>query len=580
MRAIVATLNAKYIHTSLALRYLKAYAHPEFQIDIKEFTIKDDPLDIASKLYAQKPHVIGFSCYIWNIRETIPVISILKKIMPDTVIILGGPEVTYNSEEWLKELSDVDIIVRGEGEHTFKSLLSMIQSGGSWDDVPGITYRRNDEIYVNPPAPKLDLNDIPSPYRFETDLPNLSKRITYVETSRGCPFRCQFCLSSVEFGVRYFDIDQMKDDLKYLMDRGAKTIKFIDRTFNLDKEYALEIFDFLIKNHHPGNVFQFEITADIMKPEVLEFINRHAPKGLFRFEIGVQSTNDQTNRLIKRWQDFNKLSRTVNLIKEGGKVVQHLDLIAGLPEEDYDSFKKTFNDVFALKPEELQLGFLKMLRGTGLRTEAKKWDYQYMNHAPYEVLSNNVLSFEDVTRIKQVEDILEKYWNKQFFNHTIPFITDHVFSTPFDFFQGFGTYWHDRGWNKIGHQLTDLFRRLDQFLQEQDVADLDIIEGLMHIDYYRNFKQKPHTAWKDELSAQQKQKVYDKLWEEHDFSDFGFKKWDLKKHVVLHRVTFNVQTYLTTGQIIHCPGWLLVIYSPKKHEPMFDFFSEVSETNS
>lgn len=577
MKTIVATLNAKYIHTSLALRYLKAYAEPEFPVEIKEFTIKDDPLDIASKLYMKKPDVIGFSCYIWNIRETISVISILKKISPDTIIVVGGPEVTYDSEEWIDRLPEVDVIVRGEGEQTFKSLLYAIKHQDPFDMIPGITYAKNGEAQVNPPAPKLKLDRIPSPYRFKEDKPDLPKRITYVETSRGCPFRCQFCLSSIEFGVRYFNIDRMKDDLSYLMENGAKTIKFIDRTFNLDKTYALEIFDFLIHHHRPGNVFQFEITADIMKPEVMDFINRNAPEGLFRFEIGVQSTNDQTNRLIKRWQDFGKLSRTVNMIREGGKVVQHLDLIAGLPEEDYDSFKKTFNDVFELKPEELQLGFLKMLRGTGLRIQAEQWGYQYMDEAPYEVLSNHVLSFDDVTKIKQVEDILEKYWNKQFFNHTVPYITDHVFPTPFDFFQEFGIYWHKKGWNKIGHQFTDLFRRLHQFLKEKSVSSLDIIEGLMYIDFYRNFKQKPHKLWNHSITLDEKQTIYDKLWEIYPFASYGFQKRDMRKHVLVHHTTFDVQTYLGKGEIITKPGWMLVIYHPKKDEPIFDFVCSSDE---
>src|SRR5690606_727989 len=221
-----------------------------------------------------------------------------------------------------------------------------------------------------------------------------SSDLTYIETSRGCPFSCQFCLSSIEVGVRYFNREKIKDDIRYLMENGAKTFKFVDRTFNISRSYAMEMFQFIIDEHLHGTVFQFEITADIMRPEVIDFLNKNAPPGLFRFEIGVQSTNDYTNELVKRKQNFEKLTRTVTMVKEGGKIDQHLDLIAGLPEEDYSSFRKTFNDVFAMRPEELQLGFLKLLRGTGLRLEAEKYGYTYVDISPYEIFSNNVLTFD------------------------------------------------------------------------------------------------------------------------------------------------------------------------------------------
>ena len=330
--------------------------------------------------------------------------------------------------------------------------------------MPGISYRNEGTILINPQLHKLDLHDLPSPYRFEEDVPQLGKRITYIETSRGCPFSCQFCLSSIEVGVRYFDREKIKEDIRYLMKNGAKTIKFVDRTFNISRSYAMEMFQFLIDEHLPGTVFQFEITADIMRPEVIEFLNKEAPPGLFRFEIGVQSTNDYTNELVMRKQNFEKLTRTVMMVKEGGKIDQHLDLIAGLPEEDYHSFRKTFNDVFALRPEELQLGFLKMLRGTGLRIRAKEYQYIYSDHPPYEILGNRVLPFDDIIRIKQVEDVLEKYWNDHRMDHTIEYLVSNIFPSPFDFFQDFGRFWEEKGWSRIGHQLEDLFRRLDEFL--------------------------------------------------------------------------------------------------------------------
>ena len=464
MKIICSTLNAKYIHTNLAIRYLKAYAQPQYDVELAEFTIKDPIINIVTDLITRKPDVIGFSCYIWNIEETIKVIETIKKINPSIVIMVGGPEVSYDVHEWMSTVKEFDFIVVGEGEETFKSLLNELKGNHEFDKVPGIAYRRNDEVIINHPLHKLELRELPSPYRFKEDLPNLSKRVNYIETSRGCPFSCQFCLSSIEVGVRYFDREKIKEDIRYLMAGGAKTIKFVDRTFNISRSYAMDMFRFIIDEHVPGTVFQFEITADIMRPEVIDFLNKEAPAGLFRFEIGVQSTNDHTNELVMRKQNFEKLTRTVKMVKDGGKIDQHLDLIAGLPEEDYQSFRKTFNDVFAFRPEELQLGFLKMLRGTGLRLRADDHDYIYSDHPPYEILGNSVLSFDDIIRIKQVEDVLEKYWNDHRMDYTIEYLVTNVFPTPFDFFQEFGTYWEERGWSRIGHQLEDLFKRLNEFL--------------------------------------------------------------------------------------------------------------------
>jgi len=568
MNIVVSTLNAKYIHTSLSIRYLKAFAAPEFDVTLAEYTIKDPAMNIVTDLYRKKPDVIGFSCYIWNIEETIKVIKMLKKINPELVIILGGPEVTYDVHEWLERIPEVDYIVVGEGEETFKDLLTAIRDNESKDDISGVAFRKEDRLKINPQRNKLNLKDLPSPFRFEEDLEHLSKRVTYIETSRGCPFNCQFCLSSIEVGVRYFDREKVKDDIRFLMDHGAKTIKFVDRTFNISRSYAMEMFQFLIDEHRPGTVFQFEITADIMRPEVIDFLNKNAPSGLFRFEIGVQSTNDLTNELVKRKQNFAKLQRTVMMVKEGGKIDQHLDLIAGLPEEDYQSFRKTFNDVFEMRPEELQLGFLKMLRGTGVRITASQHDYIYMDHSPYEILGNNVLSFEDITRIKQVEDVLEKYWNDHRMNETVEFLVTHSFETPFDFFQDFGTYWDERGWSRIGHQLEDLFKRLYDFLQATNQHQLPVIEAFMKYDYLRNQKYKPRKPWWEDLvSKQDRATFYQEIVEDpnalgEEFSKLKLQEKDLYKHTVVEKIPFDLETYKHTGEIKLQDTYLLVYFDP------------------
>lgn len=571
MKVVLSTLNAKFIHTSLALRCLKAYSEHQFDIEIAEYTIKDPAMNIVSDLFSRNPDVIGFSCYIWNIEETITVVNMLRKIKPDIRIVLGGPEVSYDTQHWMERLQDVDFIVMGEGEETFHHLLTEIEGDGKFHMVFGLAYRKRKgeetEIVVTPGRPKLNLNELPSPHRFQEDIPHLGSRVVYFETSRGCPFSCQFCLSSIEVGVRYFDMERTKSDILYLIENGAKLIKFVDRTFNIKRDYALEMFQFLIENHQ-GCVFQFEITADIMRPEVLDYLAEHAPPGIFRFEIGVQSTNDPTNLAVQRRQNWSKLVRTVTKVKDSGKIDQHLDLIAGLPLENYDTFRGTFNDVFALRPEELQLGFLKMLRGTGLRLDAEKWGYIYMDRAPYEMLGNDLMPFGDIVRIKRVEDVLEKYWNAHRMDHMLLYLVDRVFPSPFDFFQLFGDYWEQRGWQKIGHQLEDLFSRLWSFLasvnsgetagiedEVREKLDLDVVLGLMKYDYFLNHNYKPRKIWweymleKSEWSRWMKKLGDSPEVVSAEFAALGLQERELHKHAVLELMPFDMACFLETGEL-------------------------------
>ncbi|QBK26667.1 B12-binding domain-containing radical SAM protein [Ureibacillus thermophilus] len=566
MIIILTTLNAKYIHTNLAIRYLKAYARPEFDPAIVEFTIKEPTLNIVTELYQRKPDVVGFSCYIWNIEETIKVIQMLKAVSPKTKIVLGGPEVSYDVPYWLRRLEGlVDFIIMGEGEYSFKQLLKFLHEEIPLEEVPGIAYLKDGKMNIHPQPKKIDLREMPSPFRFEEDRDSISNRIQYIETSRGCPFSCQFCLSSIEVGVRYFDREKIKDDIRYLMANGAKTIKFVDRTFNISRRYAMDMFQFLIDEHVPGVVFQFEITADIMRPEVIQFLNENAPGGLFRFEIGVQSTNDLTNELVKRKQNFEKLKRTVTMVKEGGKIDQHLDLIAGLPEEDYASFRKTFNDVFEMRPEELQLGFLKLLRGTGLRIEAEKFGYTYVDIAPYEILSNNVLSFDDIIRIKQAEDVLEKYWNTHRMDDTVEYLVTEVFETPFDFFQNFGAFWEEKGWSRIGHQLEDLFTRLDEFLRTLPNVNLGIVHSLMKLDFLSKQQFHPRKLWWEERIQKEELKAINKRLSEkpeiagEEFAQMQVNEKELVKHSLIVPFNIDYEEY-KKGNIVEKDTYLFVFF--------------------
>jgi radical SAM superfamily enzyme YgiQ (UPF0313 family) len=327
----------------------------------------------------------------------------------------------------------------------------------------------------------------------------------------------------------------------------------------------MEIFEFLIANHR-GCVFQFEITADIMRPEVLDYLAEHAPPGTFRFEIGVQSTNELTNELVKRRQNFSKLTRTVTKVKESGKIDQHLDLIAGLPEEDYASFRRTFNDVFALGPEELQLGFLKMLRGTGMRQDAEKYGYRYMDNAPYEILGNDILPFSDLVRIKRVEDVLEKYWNAHRMDHTVLYLVHREFESPFDFFQQFGDFWEERGWQKIGHQLEDLFTRLHAFLKHRSTPHMNVVEGLMKLDYFTGHKYRPRKIWWSFTLEKNEQGELLKRIAEYpqqvspEFASLGLKEKELHKHVMVEVMPFHLSSYLESGETDMAVKQLLIVY--------------------
>ncbi len=564
MSIILATLNSKYIHTNLAIRYLKANA-PKFDIRLREYTLKDTMDNMLDDLLSHNPKVIGFSVYIWNVEKTLQLINLLKEKDPTITIFMGGPEVSYDFDVWFSR-SPIDYIIYGEGELAFKELMEALHGIREVADVRGIVYRNliTNELIKNPPAPILDPKEILSPFYFEEDIPHLPNRIQYIETSRGCPYSCQYCLASVDNKVRYFDIEKVKDEIRYLMKNGATTFKFLDRTFNINKKYALDIFDFIIKEHLPGTQFQFEITADIMPTELIDYLNEHAPVGLFRFEIGIQSTYELTNQLVKRRQNFDKLATNILRIKEGGKIILHLDLIAGLPEEPYNRFEQSFNDVFGLHPEELQLGFLKMLRGTGLRKQADEFGYEYDEIAPYEMKRNNKLSEEDVHNIHLAEEILERYWNAHRMDYTMKYLVDGPFkASPFAFMQQFGAYWEER-YPWIKYQLNDLFERLYKYLDSISLEHLQIVLSYMKVDYLTQSKIKPKIWWEERLHKQERRQIVNRLAEKsksmiHLLEHHQINLPDIFKYAVVEPIYLNED--LEPTDKLH---YLIVIYLPNK----------------
>ncbi len=467
MKVLLISINAKYIHTNNAVRLLKA--NSDFPIEILEYTIKDDPSLIIDNINKSDANVVGFSCYIWNITI---ITSLLEHINSEKIIILGGPEVSYESKHFIHNYP-IDYIVKGEGEISFNRLLHAIELGSGFEEVTGLTYQKNDHIYDTDIVEIADLATITPAYFFEEDIEHIPNKIAYIESSRGCPYHCSYCLSSLEKTVRFFPVESVKEAILYLLNHGSKTIKFLDRTFNANKN-TLDILQFIIEHNNNQTVFQFEITGDILSPDIINYINNNAPSGLFRFEIGIQSINYDTNFLVDRFQDTDKLFSNIRLIQNAKIIDLHLDLIAGLPQENLESFKNTFDEVFRLGAKELQLGFLKMLRGTKIRIEADKHQYTFSQEAPYQIISNNVLSKDDVALIHDVEHMLELYHNKGYFMERFHQIILNK-PSPFAFFEQLAKLYKTHNYSMHGYQVDDVYQRVfpllsphEQYLTKQD----------------------------------------------------------------------------------------------------------------
>ncbi|WP_069650930.1 B12-binding domain-containing radical SAM protein [Caloranaerobacter ferrireducens] len=488
MNIVISTLNSKYIHSSLSIRYLKSYCKDSFNnIKLMEFTINQNSEYITGEIFKQAPDVLAFSCYIWNIEKTLEICERLKIVRPQTKIILGGPEVSFDGDKILRKYDFIDFIIYGEGEETFKELLKHLDEGiENYDNIKGLIFREDERIIVNSPRPLIsNLDMIPSPY--EDDLSEFKDKIVYFESSRGCPFNCQFCLSSTIKGVRYFTIDRVKEDLLKLIKAGVKQVKFVDRTFNAKKAYALEIMKFIMAQNVKNINFHFEVTAHLLDDEMLDFL-KCVPEGLFQFEIGVQSTNDKTLEAISRKTNFDRLSKVVKKIKSYENIHQHLDLIAGLPYEDYISFKKSFNDVYNLQPDMLQLGFLKLLKGSGLRRECDKYGFKFLDKPPYEVLKNNYITYEEMLKLKSIEDLLEKYSNSRSFENSLNYVIKNYYETPFDFFEDFSSYWEQHRLDSISHSKASLYKIFYNYYFDRINSNIEVFRELLKYDFLLNNK--------------------------------------------------------------------------------------------
>lgn len=501
MKIVLTTLNAKYIHSSLALRSIKAYCtdYAEY-MDIVEFTINNEENYILSELYKKKPDILCFSCYIWNMEQMLSIIKTIKKVLPNVIIIAGGPEVSYDKTEVMADVPQIDMISYGEGEETFLELMRYFIDGkGTLADIKGLVYRQGCDIVITPARKGLNMDTIPFVYT-EDNIKEFENKIIYYETSRGCPYNCQYCLSSIEKGVRFLSLDRVYSDLDFFLSHNIPQVKLVDRTFNCNKKHAMAIWKYLKEHDNATTNFHFEITADLVEDETIEFL-KDVRVGLFQFEIGVQSTNDKTIEYIKRDVNFERLSSIVRKIKNGKNIHQHLDLIAGLPGEGYQSFSKSFNDVYALEPEQFQLGFLKLLKGSGLKEDADRYGLVYKDKAPYEVLYTKDLSYDELLKLKMIEEMVETYYNSGKALYSIKYMIS-FFKTPFHFYEALAQYWQTHKHNAVQHSKMELYTILMLFGKTYICEPLETIKQFLKFDMFLNdnLKSLPNWLTKDKNS--------------------------------------------------------------------------------
>ena len=537
MRSLLTTLNAKYIHSNLAIRLLYELNQHHKGLEWKEFTIKEPGDDIA--VFCSQYDVVAFSCYIWNITPILAVAKKIKELKSDCKILLGGPEVSYEYNEIIA-LPFIDFIIVGEGETPFSEFLN---SYPNVENVPSLVRKDNLEIIKNTSAPMFDLKNFKQsmPYQFD-NIEELKNKVLYIETSRGCPYKCEFCLASLDNKVRYLPDASIKKTLLFMMEHG-KVVKFLDRTFNIKRDFTIDIFKFILEHHRPNNVFQFEITADILHPDIINFIHENVPKGLFRFEIGIQTVNQKANLEVSRKQNFEKTKRIIQELDY--KIEMHLDLIVGLPLDYWDDIKYSFEEVFKLFAPEMQLGFLKFLKGTTMR-DKEKHGFIYDQNPPYQIIESNYLSKEELAKIVQLEHALEIYWNGKKTINTLKYITEQY--SVFDFLLGLGIYF---GTKKEYHKysLTDVFDIITQYAEKNYPEDA-VLKKLIAIDYYLHFKVRPQSLYFKGLEKKEQNKFIEK-------TGLNYHKY---RYIVLP-LDFNFYSFSRNNKIKQENSHLIIQYS-------------------
>ena len=497
MKILLAACNAKYIHSNLAVYNLKSCSGEySSRVVVKEYTINQIRDDILKDIYLEQPDVVCFSCYIWNISFVRELVPDLKKILPQVEFWAGGPEVSYDAVEFLKKNPAFFGVMVGEGEETFHELAGYYieRKPETLSEIRGVAFRdenKDRDIVHTGWRELMDLSKVPFAYSNLTEFKN---RIIYYESSRGCPFSCSYCLSSIDKKLRFRDIELVKKELQFFIDNKVPQVKFVDRTFNCKHDHAMEIWRYITEHDNGITNFHFEISADLLRAEELALMKTMRP-GLIQLEIGVQSTNPQTIKAIRRTMDFEKLKRIVEQIHSFGNIHQHLDLIAGLPYEGYDSFHKSFCDVYALHPEQFQLGFLKVLKGSHMMEMTGEYQILYKDREPYEVLSTAWLTYGEILRLKMVESMVEVYYNSGQFKNTLVFL-EKYFDDPFRMYEALGRFYEKKGYSEISHSRMRRYEILMEFAGEQKEIPPEALSDVMLLDLYlrENLKSRPSFA--------------------------------------------------------------------------------------
>lgn len=504
MKIILAACNAKYIHSNLAVYDLQAYARQYQQhILLKEYTINQQKDEIMKDLYEEKPDVICFSCYIWNISFVKELAEDLKKVLPSVPFWAGGPEVSFDAEAFLAANPAFDGVMVGEGEETFLELAGYyVDHRKSLEQIRGIAFRKENQVLHNGWREIMDLSKVPFPYK---DLQDFDHRIIYYESSRGCPFSCSYCLSSVDKKLRFRSLDLVRKELQFFLDHKVPQVKFVDRTFNCKHDHAMAIWKYIVEHDNGVTNFHFEIAADLLREEELELMATMRP-GLIQLEIGVQSTNLQTLEAIHRKTDFSRICQIVERIHSFGNIHQHLDLIAGLPYEDYDSFHHSFNDVYALSPQQFQLGFLKVLKGSLMKQMEKEYGIVHKEKEPYEVLSTNWITYEDVLNLKKVENMVEVYYNSGQFENSLKYV-ETLFPDSFTMYEALGRFYEQKGYDCISHNRLRRYEILLEFIESLKQGDVQKGADVLVLDLYLREKLKSRPSFAKDQKAEEK-----KIW--------------------------------------------------------------------
>ncbi|MGV8979818.1 B12-binding domain-containing radical SAM protein [Clostridium sp.] len=580
MKVTLVGINAKYIHSNLAVRYLKKYTEDlNYECEIMEFSINDQIERILEEILRCKPDLVAFSCYIWNIEYVREIGTLIKLVDSKIEILYGGPEVSYNCKDFL--LKNVgDYVIEGEGEITYSEFIkwkitreenakqnlkvdTADKTGNGHEnkveigEILGLYYRNYGEVEYNGERPAMDMNQIIFPYNDE----ELGNKIVYYEASRGCPFKCKYCLSSTSHGVRFLNVERVKKELKFLADKKVALVKFVDRTFNCNPKYSIEIWEYLIKLQ--GEItFHFEISADLLTQEEVDVLSK-APKGRFQFEVGVQTTNPTVLNNINRFVTFEEIKEKVLKVRDIKTINQHLDLIAGLPGEDYESFRNSFNDVYSLNIEVMQLGFLKLLKGSDMMNEAEVWGMVYSPYSPYEILRTKDISYEELVKLKRVEKMVDKYYNSQKFSTILTYFVG-KFNTPFDFYYELGLFFYEKGYLARKISSVDYYKIFIEFNEEKLKQEDFALKEIVKYDYLKYNKKKwlPDFLVRD-IDKEIERGIKDKFSENNSMKNAN--------NIHIEKFMIDILQYIDNSTV--CEGNHYLVYDIKDEENIADITS-------